>query len=98
MSGAGRVGHFLLLAGSLALAGCDRLFVVKGTIRVYPSAVSRLGGPSVVCSGLGGPLETSGLYGHFAPGVAAAPGTTLLCSAPKLEQVFELYESFIAGG
>jgi hypothetical protein len=95
MSGATRVGHLLLLTGALALAGCDGIYFIKGTIRVNPSAVSRIGGPSVVCEGRGGPLETSAVAGRPARRPGAAHGATLFCAAPGTEQVFELNQMFI---
>jgi hypothetical protein len=79
---------------AILATGCpvsDSSYEIDGEIQVAPSALGKVTLPAVLCAGKGGPLETSGVYGHPASD-GASKNATLFCSIPKDEEIFRLHE------
>jgi hypothetical protein len=74
---------------------------IKGTVQVVPSAVRKARLPAVLCTGPGGPFETSFVNGHPARRREmddVYPGTaTIFCSAPQVDDTFPLDEAILQG-
>jgi hypothetical protein len=88
------LGIAFLIAASgslLCTAMGDRSWIVRGQAFVGPDAVAHVGGVSIVCSGFGGPLETSGVYGH--PIILEDRGVQVFCRSPQDVTSFA-YEEF----
>jgi len=81
-------GCFVLLLNMLG----HRFYVASGTAVVRPADVRRVGTPALICSGHGGPLESSGIYG--APlGRDLEQKPRVFCNAPSAPMSFEYRES-----
>jgi hypothetical protein len=85
----------------VAVGGCDSLYLIQGSVHVAPSAVGKARLPAVLCSGPGGPLESSFVHSHptwtsakdnAEPGVA-----TIFCAEPHGEETFPLDEEILYG-
>jgi hypothetical protein len=92
----GVAGGLLVLGVGLGVATISMLghrsYVADGTACVPPAVVRHVGTPALVCSGHGGPLETSGVYG--APlGRDLERKPRVFCAAPAVPTSFEYEES-----
>jgi hypothetical protein len=82
------IGSFAVLLNMLG----HRFYVATGTAVVRPAVVRHVGVPALICSGHGGPLETSGVYG--APlGRDLEQKPRVFCSAPSSSIALEYRES-----
>jgi hypothetical protein len=86
----------LIALALVILSGCHRMYDIRGEVVVSPGAVARAGVPALVCTGHGGPLETSGVYGGRASRLSSI-GATLFCAPPAAPVSFVLYESIYYG-
>lgn len=69
-----------------------RYYLVSGQATVSLSALEHVRLPALICSGHGGPLESSGIYG--APlGVSLDRKPQVFCSTTKEARIFEYRES-----
>ncbi len=77
--------------------GCHRLYVIRGNIVVVAQESAHEDAlPAVLCSGHGGPLETSGVYGS--PVVSSeSREATIFCRRPSEPMTFSLHESIYYG-
>jgi hypothetical protein len=82
------IGSFAVLLDMLG----HRFYVATGTAVVRPTVVRHFGMPALICSGHGGPLETSGVHG--APlGRDLEQKPRVFCSAPRSPIALEYRES-----
>jgi hypothetical protein len=92
----GVAGALLVLAVGLGVAtvtmGGNRFYVADGTAVVPTAVVRHVGTPALLCSGRGGPLETSAVYGaHLGRDLDQKP--RVFCGAPHGSMSFEYRES-----
>jgi hypothetical protein len=98
-----RVNARVLLLGwacAVGTSACHRLYEIQGTIQVATSAVRKARLPSVLCSGPGGSLETSGVHGHpteRAQAHGGSPAALIFCSEPRAGETIPLRESIYYG-
>jgi hypothetical protein len=92
----GVAGALLVLGVGLGVAtitmGGPRFYVADGTAVVPAAVVRHVGTPAVLCSGRGGPLETSAVYG-FPLGRDLDQKPRVFCGAPTGPMSFEYRES-----
>jgi hypothetical protein len=82
---------FGLYLAAITMLG-HRFYVAGGTVVVPPAVVRHVGAPALLCSGHGGPLETSGVYG--APlGRDLERKPRAFCKVPSTPMSFEYEES-----
>jgi hypothetical protein len=92
-----------IVAGAFALVGLGcavfgpmvgghSLYVVSGRATLLPSAVAHAQLPALVCSGRGGPIESSGVYGEFLGRSLERP-PQVICSTTTTSVDLEYQES-----
>jgi hypothetical protein len=84
---------------ALVLAtGCHRLYEIRGVVIVGATGpVGEKTTPAVLCSGHGGPLETSGVYGRPIFARTGSSEATIFCYRPNQMTTFPLRESIYYG-
>jgi hypothetical protein len=74
--------EYLVFLAALATAACDRWYDVRGQLVIGPSARAAVVTPAVLCTGRGGPPDTSGMYAHPVADERAGVRGYLLCRRP----------------
>jgi hypothetical protein len=86
----------ILLVHLVLLGGCgDRIYRIRGKVVVARRAPDGAAVPTVLCVGKGGPLESSGLYGHPANRTEYGSVGTIFCGHAPQDIDFPLDEIII---
>jgi hypothetical protein len=82
------IGLFVTTIGMLG----HRFYVADGTAVVAPAVVRHVGTPALLCSGHGGPLQSSGVHGApLGRGLEEKP--RVFCGVPNLPMSFQYSQS-----
>jgi hypothetical protein len=73
----------LLFIGVFAALGCDRYYHVNGELVLNPTAAATSTTPAVLCTGRGGPPESSGMYAHPVANEQSGIRGYVLCRRPS---------------